>query len=136
MDSSVLGERISYARQIRGLTLEAVAQEVGVHKSTIQRYEKGGYTNPKLPVIESIARALFVNPSWLIGKSDRMDPDPAPEESKPATDAGDGQDAEMADLLERAKNDPHLRMLFSLAKDARPEDVKKTIQILQMFKGD
>lgn len=68
-----LGERISYARKLRGMTLDAVAQEVGVHKSTIQRYEKGEYANPKLPVIESIARALSVNPSWLIGKSDKFE---------------------------------------------------------------
>ncbi len=67
-----LGERIYYARQIRGQTLDAVAQAVGVHKSTIQRYEKDEYANPKLPVIESIARVLCVNPSWLIGKSDNM----------------------------------------------------------------
>ena len=135
MNSSVLGERISCARQIRGLTLEAVAQEVGVHKSTIQRYEKGEYANPKLPVIESIARALSVSPSWLIGKSDIMDPDPAPEESKPAAES-DGRDPKMTELLDRAKNDPHIRMLFSLAADAKPEDIERTIQILQMFKGD
>ena len=35
-----LGQRIARARHIRGLTLDAVAREVGVHKSTIQRYEK------------------------------------------------------------------------------------------------
>ena len=72
MPLNTLGERISYARHLRGLTLDNIAQAVGVHKSTIQRYEKDEYENPKLPVIESIARVLSVNPVWLIGKSDDM----------------------------------------------------------------
>ncbi len=72
MPLNTLGERISYARHLRGLTLDNIAQAVGVHKSTIQRYEKNEYENPKLPVIESIARVLSVNPVWLIGKSDDM----------------------------------------------------------------
>lgn len=82
MSLNTLGERISYARRVRGLTLDNIAQAVGVHKSTIQRYEKDEYNNPKLPVIESIARALSVNPVWLVGKSDDMDGtvEPAPVE--------------------------------------------------------
>lgn len=80
MSLKSLGERIFYARQVRGLTLDNIAQAVGVHKSTIQRYEKDEYNNPKLPVIESIARALSVNPMWLIGKSDEMD---IPMETRP-----------------------------------------------------
>ena len=69
---NTLGDRIKLARKLRGMTLDAVAREVGVHKSTIQRYEKNEYANPKLPVIESIARALSVNPSWLAGMSSDM----------------------------------------------------------------
>lgn len=80
MTDKTLGERIRYARKVRGLTLDAIAREVGVHKSTIQRYEQDEYKNPKLPVIESIARALSVNPGWLAGMSSDMTP-PAPARS-------------------------------------------------------
>lgn len=139
MEASVLGDRISYARKVRGLTLDAVAQEVGVHKSTIQRYEKGEYANPKLPVIESIARALSVNPSWLIGKSDNMEPGPAPEETNPAT-GGDGKmvndDPELTEILEYCKNDPYMRMLFSVTKGAKREDIAKAIKIIQAVRGE
>lgn len=68
-----IGLRISSAREIRGLTLDDIAREVGVAKSTIQRYEKGTITKIKLPVLQSIASALNVNPNWLIGNTD--DPD-------------------------------------------------------------
>ena len=68
-----IGLRISSAREMRGLTLDDIATEVGVARSTIQRYEKGTISKIKLPVLQSIASALNVNPNWLIGNTD--DPD-------------------------------------------------------------
>jgi repressor LexA len=59
------------------MTMDEVAQKVGVAKSTIQRYETGQIGKVKLPVIESIAAALLVNPDWLIGNTD----DPRPKRS-------------------------------------------------------
>ena len=65
-----IGNRISSARDQRGMTLDEIAKAVGVSKSTIQRYEKGTIERIKLPVIESIARVLKVDPNWLIGNTD------------------------------------------------------------------
>lgn len=73
MDKKLLGERLKYARNdLRNMTLQDVADAVGVARSTVQRYETGKIENIKLPVVESFARALQVNPSWLIGQSDAM----------------------------------------------------------------
>lgn len=74
MGNEVLGERIEQRRKELGLTLDDIAQEIGVAKSTIQRYEKGTIGKIKLPVIESIARAISVDPSWLCGKTDDKTP--------------------------------------------------------------
>ncbi len=65
-----IGTRINSAREMRNLTLDDVASSVGVAKSTIQRYEKGTIEKIKLPVLQSIAAALDVNPNWLIGNTD------------------------------------------------------------------
>ncbi len=65
-----IGSRISSARNQRGLTLDEVANAIGVAKSTVQRYEKGTISRIKLPVIESIARVLQVDPNWIIGNTD------------------------------------------------------------------
>ena len=65
-----IGNRINSARNQRGMTLDEIAKAVGVTKSTIQRYEKGTIPRIKLPVIESIARVLNVDPNWLIGNTD------------------------------------------------------------------
>ncbi len=70
LSNSEIGLRISSAREIRGLTLDDIATAVGVARSTIQRYEKGTITKIKLPVLQSIAHALGVNPNWLIGNTD------------------------------------------------------------------
>lgn len=73
MKNNEIGNRIKYARSLRNDTLDNIAKKVGVAKSTIQRYENGKIGTVKLPVIESIAIALNVNPAWIIGKSNDME---------------------------------------------------------------
>lgn len=73
MDNVEIGNRIQQARSYRHYTLDEVAQKIGVAKSTIQRYENGKIQKIKLPVIDSIANALNVNPAWLVGKSNEME---------------------------------------------------------------
>ncbi len=70
LSNTEIGTRIENRRNSLGLTLDEVANQVGVAKSTIQRYEKGQIKKIKLPVIESIASVLEVNPDWLIGNTD------------------------------------------------------------------
>lgn len=70
MTNIEIGNRIAERRSQLGLTMDDVAQKIGVAKSTIQRYEKGQIQKIKLPVIESIAAALSVNPDWIIGNTD------------------------------------------------------------------
>ena len=41
----------------------------------MQRYEQGRIENVKQPVLEAMARALDVNPEWLMGRSDRREPE-------------------------------------------------------------
>ncbi|MCI9542495.1 MAG: helix-turn-helix transcriptional regulator [Lachnospiraceae bacterium] len=73
MTNIEIGNRIKYARELRNVTLDYVAQKVGVTKSTVQRYENGKINSIKIPVVESIAIALNVNPSWIVGKSNVME---------------------------------------------------------------
>lgn len=70
MGNSIIGERILSRRQELGLTLDDIAVDIGVARSTIQRYEKGTIERLKMPVIEAIASVLRVNPAWLVGKTD------------------------------------------------------------------
>lgn len=74
MGNPIIGRRIEQRRKSLGLTLDDVAREIGLAKSTVQRYEKGTIETIKLPVIEAIAKKLKVNPSWLCGKTEDMEP--------------------------------------------------------------
>lgn len=67
-----IGARITTARERAGLNKKELAEKIGVADSTIKRYEDGEIKKIKIPVIESIANALSVNPMWIIGKSDNM----------------------------------------------------------------
>lgn len=69
--NSLLGNRIRMEREAQHIQQKDLANIVGVAPSTIQRYEAGTFKAPKLPVIESIAKCLGVNPMWLLGKSEQ-----------------------------------------------------------------
>lgn len=71
-DVKVIGSRMKRRREELDLTLDEVANSVGVAKSTILRYENGEISRPKIPVLHSIANALDVLPEWLLGQSDQM----------------------------------------------------------------
>lgn len=69
-DLRLIGQRIKEARKEKDMTLDDVAKIIGVAKSTIQRYEAGLITSPKLPVLVAIANAVGVSENWLKGTSD------------------------------------------------------------------
>lgn len=66
----VPGDIMRYRRQELGMTMQDLADAIGVSKSTISRYESGGIE--KLPVthIGAIARALQVSPLYFLGFND------------------------------------------------------------------
>ena len=67
LNQKEIGFRIKQRREELGLTLEDIALYVKVARSTIQRYEAGSISRPKLPVLYSISQALRVSPDWLLG---------------------------------------------------------------------
>ena len=129
-----IGNRIKQRRLSMGLTLGEVASKIGVAISTIQRYEAGTISKIKLPVIQAIAGALDVNPAWLIGKSNEIKP--VRKNEGASSHEFVNNDPELTELLERVRDDPNYRMLFSVTKDATPDDIEKAIKIIQMLKGE
>lgn len=67
MDNALIGKRIKEARDFRGKTFDQIAEDIGVAKSTVQRYEAGKIAKIKIPVLNAIANSLEVNPVWLSG---------------------------------------------------------------------
>jgi repressor LexA len=63
----IWNDRIKEARRLSKLTLEEVANRVGVSRQTIQKYESGVIANIPCDNIELIAKATNVSPAYLMG---------------------------------------------------------------------
>ena len=73
-----LGKRIEECRKKNNMTLEEVGNALGLHRSTILRYEKGFTAKIKLPILQKLAEVLQTTPSYLISGYD-ADADRQPE---------------------------------------------------------
>lgn len=65
--SEHMAQRIKDLRKEKGLTLEQVADIVGVGKSTVRKWETGMIANMKRDKIASLAKALGTTPEYLMG---------------------------------------------------------------------
>ena len=65
--SEGMAQRIRELRKAKGLTLEQVADIVGVGKSTVRKWETGMIANMKRDKIASLAKALGTTPAYLMG---------------------------------------------------------------------
>ena len=68
--SERMAQRIKELRKEKGLTLEQVADIVGVGKSTVRKWETGMIANMKRDKIADLAKALGTTPAYLMGWSE------------------------------------------------------------------
>jgi len=61
------GDKLKQKRLELGLTMQEVADKVGVSKPTIQRYESGIIDNMRKDKIALLAKALQVTPEFILG---------------------------------------------------------------------
>jgi transcriptional regulator with XRE-family HTH domain len=111
VDIQLIGKRIEEARETRGLMRKELADQIKVAASTITRYEKGEIAKIKMPIIESIAHVLQVNPMWIIGKSDFK-------ETKDMLSSWNNKDNNLTDKEERQIESDLEDMLHSMSSAA------------------
>ncbi len=68
-----MAQRIKALRQEKGLTLEQVADVVGVGRSTVRKWETGMIANMRRDKIADLAKALGTTPAYLMGWEDDAD---------------------------------------------------------------
>lgn len=121
MDLEILAARLKSARKLRKKTLEEVAAAVGLNKSTIQRYETCKIANPKMPILRAMADYLSVNPQWLAGEDDQMEPyDTTSERER---------------YLYLLETRPEIRALLKSVDDASPSDIKAVMDFFTALRG-
>lgn len=68
-----MAQRIKNLRQEKGLTLEQVADVVGVGKSTVRKWETGMIANMRRDKIADLAKALGTTPEYLMGWEEKKE---------------------------------------------------------------
>ena len=111
-----------------GLTLEQVAEKVGVGKSTVRKWETGLIENMRRDNIQKLAEALNLNPLDLL----ELDT----EESNIYGNHKDNRDyfsdkPELLDLYQQIYESQTLQLLFDSAKDLTPQDLEMVLTIIK-----
>lgn len=73
MSETSISKRIKDLRISQGMTLEQVANEVGVGKSTVRKWETGMIANMRRDKIVALAKALHTTPLYLMGIEEKED---------------------------------------------------------------
>ena len=75
-----MAQRIKTLRQEKNLTLEQVADVVGVGKSTVRKWETGMIANMRRDKIADLAKALGTTPAYLMGWEEEDEKKDSPSE--------------------------------------------------------
>ena len=67
-----IGKRIFEQRTQKGLTMEQLANLLGVQKSAVNKWEKGIVKNIKRPTILKMSEIFGCEPSYLMGFDQAM----------------------------------------------------------------
>ena len=122
-----VNELIANRRKELGLTLDEVADKVGVSKSTVKKWESGYIKNMRRDNMALLAAALHISPLDLLG------PD---EDPKTADDSrGYYVDPEVAALAEELRTDPNRRILFDATKDLSKADIDIVLNLINGLKA-
>ena len=110
-------ERFEELRAAKGITKKFIAQSLG-RSATICQDWKQKKSQPSDAQLAVVADILGTNVAYLRGE----DVVPAP------------ADAEMEQLLSSLREREDMRMLFKLARDASPEDVRQAVKIIEALR--
>lgn len=111
-------ERFEELRASRGITKKFIAQALG-RSSTICQDWKQKKSQPSEAQLKVVAEILGTSPQWLMGEDVPQNP---------------VADDELEQLLSSLREREDMRMLFKLAKDASPEDVRQAVKIIEALR--
>lgn len=75
-----LGKKIKETRKAKNISVEYMAQELGVSKTTIYRYEDSKITKIPVNVFDQICKILEVSPAQLMGNTLNNNKETLPQE--------------------------------------------------------
>ena len=114
-------DRFEQLRRSKGITKKFIAQSLG-RSATLCQDWKQHKSQPSPDQLRQVAEILGTTPAYLLGETDEVSPETA--------------GTELDRLLTALKEREDMRMLFSLAKDASPEDVHQAVKIIKALRSN
>ena len=111
-------DRFESLLKARGITKTFIARSLG-RSATLCQDWKQQKSQPSDAQLTEVARILCTTPAYLRGETDEVSP---------------VQDAELEQLLTSLREREDMRMLFKLARDATPEDVRQAVKIIEALR--
>lgn len=105
-----------------GITVTELCRKSGASRGSLSDLKMGRKSSLSAKTLQKIADYFGVTVDYLLGN----------EEKKPIIQ----EDNELAKMLEEVRRNPDLRAMFSLAKNATPEEVRQYINVIKAIKGD
>ena len=115
-------ERFEALLKSRGITKTFISKKLG-RSATLCQDWKQRKSQPSDTQLREVARILGTTPEYLRGETDEVTPNAQECE-------------EMEQLLTSLREREDMRMLFKLAKDASPEDVRQAVKIIEALRRD
>ena len=113
-------ERFEKLRASKGITKKFIAQALG-RSATICQDWKQRKSQPSEEQLKIVAEILGTSVAYLMGEDVQAETAP---------------DDELMALLTTLREREDIRMLFKLAKDASPEDVRQAVKIIEALRRD
>lgn len=113
-------DRFEQLRSSRGITKKFISGALGRSPTLCQDW-KQQKSQPSRQQLERVAEILGTTPAYLSGETDDPSPNPA------------GND-ELERLLTALREREDMRMLFKLAENATPEDVRQAVKIIEALR--
>ena len=143
---STFSERLTKARELRGMTRAELAEKSGLTVSGLSRLESFTKGSTEAKSVFQLAHALDVRPEWLWNGVEPMEPEAGEKrlaEIRKRLEAGDIDDTRLDDALKKAQH-PYNRVIVAVASalarggerhtvdgwTARLEEIRSTLEPL------
>lgn len=112
-------EKLKMLMKKAGVSNYRLSKDIGCSSSAVGYWLSGDRT-PTAESIQALAGYFGVSTDYLMGSDD--------------TDTA--EDAEKMEMLEDIRRNPELRAMFSVARDATPEEIRQYTKIIKALRNE
>lgn len=114
-------KRLAELMSRKGVTNYRLSKEIGCSPTTVSSWLSGALPNSNK--LQAIAGYFGVSTDYLMGADD--------------TDSQERyEQQEVADMLDEIRKNPELRTMFSITRNATPEQLRQYINVIKAIRGE